>query len=187
MGKSIEIQGSSPPEDALYWDGVTVVTPYYVRYNQHTLPVADITQVRIAVQSSQSALWVLQGFNALILSLLSGVQLLSNPPVIQDGVILFPRLWLFPLAVLLLMPVLITSSVQAFRRRKVGRQYTVTVHGRFGRSNRDVILPIEILYTYSQEHANKVRAAIQQALGWRAHHYDTIETQAVPGIGQSNA
>jgi hypothetical protein len=81
---------------------------------------------------------------------------------------------------------MVNSAVQAYRHRNSSKLYVVTAYGRLGRYDRDVIVPVEILSTYSEEHANKVRDAIQQAVGWRAHYYSSIRTNEVPGLGQSN-
>ena len=189
-GKPVEFPDSSEPQNALYWDGTTAVTTDYViykRYKHQRLPVADITQVSITVPVVYSYIWVLHAFNSLVLSALSGMQLIANPPVIQNGVALLPRLWLWALATLILMPVLFASWIEGFRNRNANKLYTVMVHGRFGRSNSDVILPIEILSTASEEHAKKVGSAIQQAVGWRAEFYASSGKNTVPGLGQSNA
>jgi hypothetical protein len=185
-GKAVQFPDSSPPQDALYWDGTTAVTTDYVHNRHHALPVGDIMEVRIAVQSTQYA-WVLGGFNALFLSIMFSSQFLTNLPVTQDGGVLIPRLWLVAIGMLFLMPIIISSAVQAYRHRKSSKIYIVTAYGRLGRYNRDVIVPVEVVSTYSEEHANAVRSAIRQAIGWRAHYYGSIRTNDVPGLGQSNA
>ena len=183
-GKTVEFHDSPPPQDALYWDGTTAVTNDYMRYKEHTLPVADITQVRVALGNSDSPLWVLNGFNALFLSAIFGFQFLTNPPVMLDGVTMFPRQWLFALAMLCLVPVIISSTLRAFRDRKNSTVYTVTVHGRF---NRDVILPMDILVTSDEEHAQQVRVAIEQVIGRHMQHRGTNYVRRVPAIGQPTA
>ncbi len=107
--------------------------------------------------------------------------------MIHDGGIVVRRVWVWSLSTLFLAAVLIGVWVQALRAGAANRIYAVAVYGRLGRSNRDVILPVEILYTNSKEHANRVRSAIEQAIGRRAYSYGSARTNEVPGLGQSNA
>ena len=183
QGKALEAENAPPPENTLYWDGTTAVTPEYVQYRGKRLPIAGITNTEISVHKPNSIWFLLPHlFSTPVTLLISVSMIVTNPPIVQDGVTYFSRLWLFALSLLFISVPIVFGHVSKLRRRNKDSIYIVKVGGFFGRYNPDVLFTTEILHTPDQTHANNVRATLEYAVSRRTE-YPIVEVERTPLAG----
>lgn len=151
-----------------YADGLARVASDFVEIGtrRYALPLITSVAIKRQQQSRYISLYHMVWFPIWLVWYLW--QLLSHLPYRENGVLLIPTIFLAYLSLLPLIIPAIMSFKLAFTAWKNPKPtYVLTLLGRFGQYNKDVVLPSDVLTSPDGEQLARIKAAIDTALDER--------------------